>query len=138
MLKKSEMKLKRKEERLRQVTDELINKVDELLPPQPWKAGIHHEIAGKLGLDPKDVSAAIGRLIQGKRVGQNKVFFSYSRCPQSDDTPIGTSLVRANRLVVRGLLHKLIPLSLPQSPQAAHSDAFALPAHPLQAPASPT
>jgi hypothetical protein len=66
---KSERKQQRREEMLLQwkVADELVNQVDALLPPQPWKSGIHHEIAGKLSLDPKDVSAAIGRLIRSGR-----------------------------------------------------------------------
>src|SRR5262249_3320988 len=59
----------RKEEKrlLRDVPDDVIRRVDAILPHQPWKPGIHHEIAGKLGLDPKDVSVAIGRLIRSGR-----------------------------------------------------------------------
>ncbi len=63
-------KQRRRDEKKRlrpKVEDEIINKVDALLPPQPWKPGIHHEIAAKLSLNPKYVSAAIGRLILSAR-----------------------------------------------------------------------
>ncbi len=52
---------------MRDVPDEVIEFVNALLPQQPWKPGIHHEIAGNLGLDPKDVSAALGRLVKSGR-----------------------------------------------------------------------
>ena len=59
----------RKEEKIliRDVPDDFIRRVDAVLPQQPWKPGIHREIAGKIGLDPKDVSAAIGRLMRSGR-----------------------------------------------------------------------
>lgn len=59
----------RREEKLlqRKVADEIIDRVDAMLPPQPWKPGIHHEIAARLSLDPKDVSVAIGQLIISRR-----------------------------------------------------------------------
>ncbi len=59
----------RKEEKilLRDISEDVVSRVDAALPPQPWKPGIHHEIAGKLGLDPRDVSASIGRLIRSGR-----------------------------------------------------------------------
>ena len=47
--------------------DDVVRRIDALLPQQPWKPGIHHEIASKLGLEPKDVSAVIGQLIRSGR-----------------------------------------------------------------------
>ena len=54
----------RKEEKklMREVPDDVIRRVDALLPQQPWKPGIHHEIASTLGLDPTDVSAGLADL----------------------------------------------------------------------------
>lgn len=69
----SEQRQLRRQEQLlhRNVAEELILRVDAVLPPQPWKPGIHHQIANKLSVDPKDVSAAIGRLIRsGRRLHQ--------------------------------------------------------------------
>ena len=57
-------KIEKKQQR--HVADELVNKVDALLPAQPWKPRIHQEIASKLSLDPKDVSAAIGQLMSSR------------------------------------------------------------------------
>jgi hypothetical protein len=50
------------------LTEEFIREVDTLLPSQPWKAGIHLEIASKVGCPPTMVSAVIQKLIaDGKR-----------------------------------------------------------------------
>jgi hypothetical protein len=50
------------------VSDEFISKVEALLPAQPWKSGLHIEIATKLGCASNMVSAAIRNLIlKGKR-----------------------------------------------------------------------
>ena len=46
------------------VSTEIVNRVNAALPQQPWKPGIHNELAAQISLDPKDVSAAIGRLIR--------------------------------------------------------------------------
>lgn len=47
---------------------EFIRKVEALLPKQPWKPGLHIEIASKLGCAASMVSAAIQELIaEGKR-----------------------------------------------------------------------
>lgn len=54
------------------VTEAQIELVDKALPVQPWSAGIHIKIAGKLGLPPKVVSAAIGSLMaSGRRLRQS-------------------------------------------------------------------
>jgi hypothetical protein len=48
-----------------------LDQVNMLLPPQPWKPGIHIEIAEKLDRKPLEVSAAIQKLIEdGKRNAQ--------------------------------------------------------------------
>ena len=57
---------------LRNVTDELIQKIDASLPAQPWKPGIHREIATTLSINPELVSAAIGRLISSGRRNRQK------------------------------------------------------------------
>jgi hypothetical protein len=50
---------------------EFLEKVDKLLPAQPWKPGVHLEIAGKLGCKSSEVGAAIQQLIaEGKRDAQ--------------------------------------------------------------------
>lgn len=47
---------------------EFLDQVDGLLPAQPWKPGVHIEIAGKLGCTAADVRVAIQQLIlEGKR-----------------------------------------------------------------------
>lgn len=43
---------------------ETIVRVKDVLPPQPWKPGVHLEIANKLDLPPVTVSRAIAALIQ--------------------------------------------------------------------------
>lgn len=53
------------------VTAEFILQVDTLLPDQPWKQGLHSQIAEKLNAHPKQVQDAIQQLIaQGKRYAQ--------------------------------------------------------------------
>ncbi len=50
---------------------DFLNQVDALLPPQPWKPGVHIGIAQKLGRKPIEVNAAIQLLIEdGRRNGQ--------------------------------------------------------------------
>lgn len=44
--------------------EELLTAVKELLPTQPWPAGIHHEIADKLDLTPTQTSKYIRELIR--------------------------------------------------------------------------
>lgn len=45
------------------VDEDTIQLVNNNLPPQPWKLGIHKEIAQKLGVKKKIVSSAINQLI---------------------------------------------------------------------------
>ncbi len=53
------------------VTDDLLEKVDMLLPAQPWERGVHRDIATKLGCSSNAVSAAIQKLIMsGRRQNQ--------------------------------------------------------------------
>lgn len=47
-----------------QITDEFINAVKELLPPQPWPTSIHKIIASQLGCTNAKVSRTIEALIQ--------------------------------------------------------------------------
>jgi len=47
---------------------EFLEQVDKNLPAQPWKPGVHYEIAKKLGSDPNAVYTAIRQLVEnGKR-----------------------------------------------------------------------
>jgi hypothetical protein len=47
---------------------EFLEQVNKLLPAQPWKPGVHFEIANKLGCKSSKVGAAIQQLIlEGKR-----------------------------------------------------------------------
>ena len=56
------------EERTAALTQEMIDRVDAELPPQPWKPRVHKQIAAKLGWESADVSAAINRLVElGRR-----------------------------------------------------------------------
>ena len=64
-LEEFEKRRQRREENL--VTEILINQVDMLLPPQPWKPGTHHEIASKLSVDSNAVWAAISQLVRSGR-----------------------------------------------------------------------
>lgn len=49
-------------------TEEYLDQVNKLLPAQPWKQGVHIEIARKLDCEPKMVSAAISQLMrEGKK-----------------------------------------------------------------------
>jgi hypothetical protein len=47
--------------------DEFLSKVEALLPAQPWKPGVHIEIASKLGCAASVVSAAIQLLIADRK-----------------------------------------------------------------------
>jgi hypothetical protein len=49
-----------------------VLKVNELLPRQPWKRGIHKEIATILGCTPTDVSTAIVMLIEEGIINRQK------------------------------------------------------------------
>ncbi len=52
-------------------SQEFVDMVEMLLPEQPWKPGVHVEIASKLNCSTKKVSSAIQELIaQGKRNNQ--------------------------------------------------------------------
>lgn len=51
-----------------EVSEEFAGKVDDQLPPQPWKPGIHKEVIKKLGCTQKEYQAAVKLLIRdGKR-----------------------------------------------------------------------
>lgn len=45
------------------ITEDLLNKVRLALPPQPWKPGVHREIAAEIGCDPSTLYAAVNRLV---------------------------------------------------------------------------
>jgi len=47
--------------------DEFLKQVDSVLPTQPWKPGVHIQVAEKLGRKPNEVSAAINLLIESGR-----------------------------------------------------------------------
>jgi hypothetical protein len=50
------------------LTNQFLDQVDAELPAQPWKPGVHQDVAGKLDCLPKDVSLAIARLVElGRR-----------------------------------------------------------------------
>jgi len=52
-------------------SDEFLLAVEALLPPQPWKPGVHAEVGRRLGASPRRVSGAIQELIRlGKRYHQ--------------------------------------------------------------------
>jgi len=54
-----------------EVPDALLEQVDSLMPPQPWRQGAHIEVAEKIGVPAKVVSAAIRLLIdRGRRMRQ--------------------------------------------------------------------
>jgi hypothetical protein len=46
------------------LTDAFLNSVKALLPPQPWKPGIHKQISAKLGCDTSEYFAAVNALIE--------------------------------------------------------------------------
>jgi hypothetical protein len=53
------------------LTEEFISKVNSTLPAQPWKPGLHRVIAGQLGCQQREVSAAITELVsRGLRLQQ--------------------------------------------------------------------
>ena len=52
--------------------EEFIQKVDSLLPAQPWKPGVHVAVAAQLACHPRLVSDAISELVRrGARHGQS-------------------------------------------------------------------
>lgn len=54
------------------LTPEFVTSVDALLPQQPWKPGMHLDVAAKLGCKPIRVTAAVQQLIaEGKRSRQH-------------------------------------------------------------------
>ncbi|MCB9351402.1 MAG: hypothetical protein H6573_28475 [Lewinellaceae bacterium] len=50
------------------MSDEFVDQVYHLLPPQPWPIGIHKEIIDKLNSTHAEVSSAISKLIETKKV----------------------------------------------------------------------
>ena len=53
------------------ITTEFAEAVDSALPEQPWRGGMHHEVASELGCHPQMVTAAIQKLIaDGRRFPQ--------------------------------------------------------------------
>jgi hypothetical protein len=54
------------------VSDELVDSVDAALPQQPWKPGVHREVAKAIHKRPDDVTAAIQRLIELGRRNQQR------------------------------------------------------------------
>ena len=75
-----------------ELSPELITKINDALPPQPWKPGVHGQIATKLGVSRPQVSAAINDLIaRGVRNRQrNGVVFD------SDGNIIAVDAARAS------------------------------------------
>jgi hypothetical protein len=49
------------------VYEDFLNRVDAILPTQPWPTGVHLLVAGQLGCPPRDVTDAIQELIDRKR-----------------------------------------------------------------------
>jgi hypothetical protein len=49
-----------------------VEQVDALLPPQPWKVGVHALVAKELGTSPDRVYAAIQLLITSNRRNRQK------------------------------------------------------------------
>jgi hypothetical protein len=47
--------------------DDFVRAVDAELPKQPWKSGIHHEVAARLQQKPSEINRAIHQLIAAKR-----------------------------------------------------------------------
>lgn len=53
------------------LTPEFVNEVNAVLPEQPWKPGMHYEVASNLGHKARRVKAAIQQLIaEGRRYAQ--------------------------------------------------------------------
>jgi hypothetical protein len=50
-----------------EVSEDLLNEVDAVLPQQPWKPRVHIDVANKLGRKPGEVSTAIQLLIKDGR-----------------------------------------------------------------------
>jgi hypothetical protein len=46
------------------VTDDFVAKVKAVLPPQPWKPGLHRKVSAQLKCDTSKYSAAVERLIE--------------------------------------------------------------------------
>jgi len=61
----------------RSVSAAFVDEIDALLPPQPWRQGVHIQIARELGCRASKVSAAIRQLMDaGRRYEQlNGVLF---------------------------------------------------------------
>jgi hypothetical protein len=53
-------------------SEALVLQVNDLLPAQPWKPGVHRAVAYQLGCSPKRVSAAIEELIRSGMRQQQK------------------------------------------------------------------
>ena len=54
------------------ITPEFAEAVNKALPKQPWKQGIHREVASQLDCHPQMVTAAIQKLIaDGRRYQQH-------------------------------------------------------------------
>lgn len=47
-----------------EITDDFVANVEKVLPPQPWKPGMHRDVARDLNVHPKCVCDAIDILIE--------------------------------------------------------------------------
>ncbi|MDX6444066.1 MAG: hypothetical protein QOH71_1140 [Blastocatellia bacterium] len=77
------------------LSSEFMGLVEALLPPQPWKVGIHIEIASKLNCAPRNVSKAIQQLItDGKKNVQRDgvVYDSNGRILAADRAPVSPTI----------------------------------------------
>lgn len=54
------------------ISEEFIERVSLILPPQPWKPGAHFEAAKKLDCSTKEISLAIQTLISREKLHQQK------------------------------------------------------------------
>ncbi|WP_129648026.1 AIPR family protein [Peristeroidobacter agariperforans] len=82
------------------LSDEFIAMVNDVLPPQPWRAEIHHQVAEVLNSTPTRVSNAIRQLIvDGKRFEQRDgiVFASDGRVIMVDPERVPWSVEQLNQ-----------------------------------------
>ena len=54
------------------LSEALVLRVNDLLPAQPWKPGVHRAVASQLGCSPRLVSAAIEELVRSGMRQQHK------------------------------------------------------------------
>lgn len=88
-----------------ELTEELIAQIQTLLPPQPWKPGMHRELCSELGVRPTCIYDAVDVLIERGIVHEQKdgiVYDENGKVLMVDPTRCEYTVVELNEQIEKG------------------------------------